>query len=114
MSDQKPALKFKANIPEEVTLNFDEPKEGEGEYGKWYLYGCLHKGEERIFFPTELLHKMIQLSGFTEGSKFVILKNEADDGKMFFTVDGKTINEIQEASNQEKLTAPNTEEDIPF
>ena len=114
MSDEKPRLKFKANIPEEVTLSFDEPKEGEGQYGKWYLYGCLHKGEEKVFFPSELLHKMIQLAGHKEGSKFTVLKNEADDGKMFFTIDGKTINEIQETSNQAKATAPNPGEDIPF
>ena len=57
---------------------------------------------------------MIQLSGHREGSKFTVLKNEADDGKMFFTIDGKTISEIQERSNQEKATAPDPSEDIPF
>ena len=61
--DKKPALKFKANIPEKVKLTFDEPMTGEGQYGTWYMYGCIHKGEEKVFFPSELLCKMIQLSG---------------------------------------------------
>jgi|TARA_R110002020_G_scaffold188167_9_gene386844 hypothetical protein len=112
MEQQKPTLKFKANIPSEVELTFDEPKTGEGQYGTWYLYGCKHEGSEKVFFPSELLHKMIQLSGFKSGSKFTILKNEGDEGRMFFTVDGKKISEIQGSGNE---AAPESlDADIPF
>ena len=112
--DKKPSLKFKANLPEEVTLTFDDPLTGEGQYGQWYMYGCMHKGVEKVFFPSELLHKMIQLNGHGKDSKITILKNEGDDGRMFFTVDGKTISEIQEVANQKAAVAPNPSEDIPF
>ena len=116
--EKKPSLKFKANIPEEVTLTFDEPLTGEGQYGTWYMYGCVHKGEEKVFFPSELLHKMIQLNKHGKDSKITILKNEGDDGRMFFTVDGKTISEIQEVSNQKAAVTPDPSEassdNIPF
>ena len=112
--DKKPALKFKANIPEKVKLTFDEPMTGEGQYGTWYMYGCVHKGEEKVFFPSELLHKMIQLNGYGARSEFTVLKNEGDDGKMFFTVNGKSIQEIQELVNQKAAVAPDPSEDIPF
>ena len=114
-NDQKPRLKFKANLPEKVKLTFDDPMSGEGQYGKWYMYGCLHGGLEKVFFPSELLHKMIQLCKFGKDSEFTILKNEGDDGRMFFTIDGKTISELQEASNQdEKVKEVKADEDIPF
>ena len=116
--EKKPSLKFKANIPEEVTLTFDEPLTGEGQYGTWYMYGCVHKGEEKVFFPSELLHKMIQLNKHGKDSKITILKNEGDDGRMFYTVDGKTISESQEVSNQKAAVTPDPSEassdDIPF
>ena len=112
--DKKPALKFKANIPEKVQLTFDEPMTGEGQYGTWYMYGCIHKGEEKVFFPSELLCKMIQLSGHKKDSRLTILKNEGDDGRMFFTVDGKGIQEIQELANQKTAVAPDPSDEIPF
>ena len=113
-NEKKPSLKFKANLPEDVTLTFDEPLSGEGQYGTWYMYGCMHKGEEKVFFPSELLHKMIQLGGHGKDSKITILKNEGDDGRMFFTLDGKTINEMQEIANQAAAVAPDPNDDIPF
>ena len=49
----KEKLKFKTNIPYNVTLNFDEPKTGEGEYGTWYLYGIQETiNGENGFFAT--------------------------------------------------------------
>ena len=108
------AMKFNPNLPTEVELSFDEPKTGEGQYGTWYMYGCIHKGEEKVFFPSELLCKMIQLSGHKKDSEFTILKNEGDDGRMFFTVDGKAIQELQELSNQKAAVAQDSGEDIPF
>ena len=61
---------------------------------------------------------MIQLNKHGKDSKITILKNEGDDGRMFFTVDGKTISEIQEVSNQKAAVTPDPSEassdDIPF
>ena len=115
MEQQKPRLKFKANLPEDVELTFDKPKQGEGQYGEWFMYGCKHEGVEKVFFPSKMLHTMIQMLGLKEGSKFTILKNEGDDGKMFFTVNGKTYDQI----SQEKPSSPEEQsdvldDDIPF
>ena len=115
MEQQKPRLKFKANLPEDVELTFDEPKTGEGQYGEWFMYGCKHDGREKVFFPSKMLHTMIQMSGFKEGSKFTVLKNEGDDGKMFFTINGKTFGEIQEGKSSDADTKEDPlDEDIPF
>ena len=115
MEDQKPKLMFKANIPTEVELTFDEPKSGEHkEYGTWYLYGCKHDGEEKVFFPSKTLHTLIQMLGFKEGSKFTILKEEQDDGKMKFTVDGKDFDQIKKEVESPPSADKSDNAAIPF
>ena len=101
MENKKPILKFKVNIPAEVELTFDEPREGESEYGKWFMYGCKHEGEEKIFFPTKTLHK------------FTVLKAEQDNGKNKFMLNGKDCNQIyKEAGGNNEDKQDN--EPIPF
>ena len=113
MENKKPILKFKVNIPAEVELTFDEPREGESEYGKWFMYGCKHEGEEKIFFPTKTLHTMIQLLNFRKGGKFTVLKAEQDDGKNKFMLNGKDCNQIyKEAGGNNEDKQDN--EPIPF
>ena len=101
--------------PRTFTLAFDEPKTGNNQYGTWYMYGCIHGGEEKVFFASGRLHQMIQLCGFSRGDSFTVLKKEDDDQQFpFFTINGKTFDTLQEAKNIETATAPNTDEDIPF
>ena len=110
---KKPQLKFKANIPAEVELTFDEPRTGEGEYGEWFMYGCKHDGEEKVFFPSKTLHTIIQMLSYKEGSKFTILKVEQDDGKMKFTVDGKDFDQVKKEIENNPAEKSDGEE-IPF
>ena len=113
MEERKPILKFKANIPAEVELTFDEPKTGEGQYGEWFMYGCKHEGEEKIFFPSKTLNAMIQALNFKKDSKFTVLKVEQDDGKMKFTVNGKDSDQVfKEVGNKSDDKQDN--EPIPF
>ena len=113
MEERKPILKFKANVPAEVELTFDEPREGEGEYGQLFMYGCKHDGEEKIFFPSKTLNAMIQALNFKKDSKFTVLKVEQDDGKMKFTVNGKDSDQVfKEAGNKSEPKQDNA--DLPF
>lgn len=114
MQDKKPVLKFKANIPVEVELTFDEPKTGESEYGEWFMYGCKEKDTEKIFFPSKTLHTMIQMLEFKSGSKFTVLKVEQDDGKMKFTVDGKDFDKVKTEVESSPSVDKSNNADIPF
>ena len=108
----KEKLKFKTNIPYNVTLNFDEPKTGESKFGTYYLYGCTHEGEERVFFATEILHTIIQYLKKKKGSELTILKEERDDNKTYFSVDGQDIGSIKVPI--EGTTPKISDGDLPF
>lgn len=86
MTDKKPAFKFQTNTPATVTLLFDEPKTGEGQYGPWFLYGAIINEAECNFFASPGLHRQIQEKGLKKNSSFVVTKKE-DGTKTFFSID---------------------------
>ena len=68
------SFKFKVGEPRKVTLAFDAPKEGDNQYGRWYLYGIKTNinDDEDSFFATFTLHTMIQTLGAKEGDDITI------------------------------------------
>ncbi len=100
------SFKFQVGEPRNVTLAFDSPKEGNNEYGRWYLYGIKTdiNDDEDGFFATATLHSMIQTLGAKEGDDLVIEK--CDDGDMpYFKVNGLSINDMNSGGSMEKIEA---------
>ena len=63
---------IKENEDNILTLKTDKPQEGEGKFGKWYLYNVTHDGKDFTFFPSEALkNRMLE---FKEGDTVNILK----------------------------------------
>ena len=100
------SFKFQVGEPRNVTLAFDSPKEGNNDYGRWYLYGIKTdiNDDEDSFFATATLHSMIQTLGAKEGDDLVIEK--CDDGDMtYFKVNGLSINDMNSGGSMEKIEA---------
>lgn len=75
-NEKKPAIKFLTNKEYIVTLNFDEPKTGKGQYGTWYMYSCSYEGEDRIFFASPGLQAQIVEGKYGKGDTLKIMKEE--------------------------------------
>ena len=100
------SFKFQVGEPKKVTLAFDSPKEGQNQYGNWYLYGVKSDidSDEDSFFATYTLHTMIQTLGCKEGDDLTIEK--FDDGDIpYFKVNGLSITDMNSGGSQEKIEA---------
>ena len=100
------SFKFQVGEPRKVVLAFDSPKEGDNQFGKWYLYGIKTdiNDDEDSFFATPTLHSMIQTLGAKEGDDLVIEK--CDDGDMpYFKVNGLSIHDMNNGGSAEKIEA---------
>ena len=63
---------IKENEDNILTLKTDKPQEGEGKFGKWYLYNVTHQGKDFTFFPSEALKN--RMEEFKEGDTVNIVK----------------------------------------
>jgi len=83
MSDKNPQLKIFTNIPvKAVVKNFI--KEGEGQYGKWYMWAVTVGGTEHVYFPGEKVHKIFEKC--EQGKEVTIEKKEIEGGKTVINV----------------------------
>jgi len=82
--EKTPNLKLKTNLDHVVTLMYDSPKSGEGQYGTWYRYAIMHDGVEKCIFATEFLNDKLQHYG--KGDVINVRKEETEDGKIQWNV----------------------------
>jgi hypothetical protein len=84
MSERQKTLQIKdLNKDYQVTLDYDQCKSGESQYGPWYLYGIEHDGKTMGIFAEIELHK--QLKKFGKGARLIIRRNQSD-GKLKWQV----------------------------
>lgn len=83
---QKKAFEFHLGVKTPVSLKYNEPKTGQGQYGTWYMYSAIIDGEDNIFFAPEPLHREIQNRKIQPNQIFYITKEAVEklgaDGKM--------------------------------
>jgi hypothetical protein len=60
--------------PTTFKLKFNQPKQGEGVYGRWNLYGAIINGQETSFFAPAGLHEKIQFAGMKANDEGTIQK----------------------------------------
>ena len=103
------AIKFQVGEPKTLTLAFDEPKTGNNDYGRWYMYGFKNgdiSSDEDCFFATETLHSMIKTLGAGEGDEITIEKCQdlsASIEMTFFKVNGLSITDMNSGGSIEKI-----------
>lgn len=71
---QQDNLKFQSNIPTPVTISFDQPQTGQGQYGTWYKYGCVHQGINKVFFAAQGLQDRLSQIGALRNRQLTITK----------------------------------------
>ena len=84
MSDRTPTLQIKYNTAYPVELLYDQPKQGESQYGKYNLYGLAYNGEQYGLFAEDALHE--KLSQFKKGNHVVIERSQGDKGQLQWQV----------------------------
>ena len=84
MSDRTPTLQIRYNTAYPVELLYDQPKQGESQYGKYNLYGLEYNGEQYGLFAEDALHE--ELKQFKKGSHVVIERNQGSKGQLQWQV----------------------------
>lgn len=84
MSDRMPTLQIKYNTAYPVELLYDQPKQGESQYGKYNLYGLEYDGEQYGLFAEDALHE--ELKQYKKGSRVVIERNQGSKGQLLWQV----------------------------
>lgn len=95
MTQKYKNIKFKTNLPYVVRLKYDQPKDGKGEYGDYWIYGVEYEGEDYTFIANLNLHTMLSLSHYKKGDLLEIMKVEGNDNKTFFEVEQLSEDDIK-------------------
>ena len=93
MSD-RPKLSLKANIVTDGQLVFDSPKVGNSEHGEYHLYCVKVDGTEYSWFASGQAHEIVQKLNLGKDSPIAILKDEYDDGKYHFLINGQSHDDL--------------------
>ncbi len=97
---ERKKLELEVNKPISLVLLFDNPIEGESQYGKYYMYGVKNGEEEYSFFAPLKVHEA--LKDKPRGTKFQITKTAVEKNK-------KLVTDFEmKFSNNDKQVAPGT------
>ena len=80
---ERKKLDLQINSPMILSLLFDGPIVGEGNYGKYYMYGVKNGKEEYSFLAPLSVHE--QLKDKTKGTVFQLTKTATHKGKKLVT-----------------------------
>ena len=79
-----PKLEIPVGGSADITLQFDQPKNGEGPNGTYHLYGVEHMGENKSYFASEKAHELLQHYG--KGDVVRVDHKAFGDGKSVYNV----------------------------
>lgn len=117
MDQQKnpPKLTLLAGKTYKLTLVYDEPKIGNGQFGTYYLYHVLQEdGNRYSWFASRTTHEKIEAGGFKQNDSFYITKNEVDEGGKVYTEYDVESTKQHEAGGQTILSgAPEAQKMTP-
>ena len=104
MSDRMPTLQIKYNTAYPVELLYDQPKQGESQYGKYNLYGLEYNGEQYGLFAEDSLHE--ELKNYKKGNRVVIERSQDSKGGLQWSVSQQngSPNHAQTATTIDKRT----------
>lgn len=73
MAEQRPTIEWVDNVAIEMEMKFDAPfKDGENEYGKWYLWTVEVDGEDHSMFAKQDLEYLLEAAEPAKGDVFVV------------------------------------------
>ena len=80
---ERKKLELEINKSQKMQLLYDSYKEGESNYGKWFLHGVRCNGQEYNFFTPLQVHDAIK--HLSKGSEIVVTKVAQQKGKKLVT-----------------------------
>ena len=95
------SIRFEVDKKHKVRLKFNQPIEREGEYGIFHVYGITTIKGDSNFTASAGLHSIIQTMNKRAEDEFTIEKKMAEDGKQYFTVDGKSMADLKKENSNE-------------
>ncbi|MFC1528178.1 hypothetical protein ACFL5D_05500 [Candidatus Neomarinimicrobiota bacterium] len=104
MSDRMPTLQIKYNTAYPVELLYDQPKQGESQYGKYNLYSLMHGGTQFGLFAEDALHE--ELKNYKKGDRVVIERSQDSKGGLQWSVSQQngSPNHARTANNIDRRT----------
>ena len=98
---ERKKLELKPNEKINLELLFDNPIEGESQYGKYYMYGVQNGSEEFNFFAPLKVHEALRDK--PKGTRFHLTKTAVQKGR-------KLVQDYEiKFSNNDKQVTPETE-----
>ena len=79
-----PKLEIPVGGSADITLQFDQPKIGEGPNGPYYLYGVEVMGEKKSYFASDKAHEYLQ--HYSKGDVVRVEHKSLSEGKSVYTV----------------------------
>ena len=77
MAEQRPTVEWVDNVALEMEMKFDAPfKDGENEYGKWYLWTVEVDGEDHSMFAKQDLEYLLEAAEPQKGDVFQITRQK--------------------------------------
>lgn len=121
-----PKMEFQTNIPAEVEFRFDDPKQGEGQYGPYDRWSIFHEGEEKTMFVSSVedkeataaandgerrwrpgqLMKALQKHAIQKGTRLVITQTEQKSQSSGRTYHDYRVEPVAGAPAPEKAAPP--------
>jgi len=74
MAKNKPALRFKNDVPVKISFQSGEPQTGTGRFGPWHRYDVAVDGQEEVLFASKGLQDRLALMGDLSGRELEITK----------------------------------------
>lgn len=108
---QRTKLELEVNKPVEIELLYDEPINGESQYGIYNLYAVKVDDSEFAFFPPKEVHE--SLRELRAGDKAVVTKLAAQRGNRIIStydvsINGKATQQKNMSNAEEKTSESNT------
>lgn len=100
--------------PRTVVLKYDDGKSVDGKYGTQYMWGV---EPDDVFYATPALNALITASSVKAGDRITIAKQTKEDingnSIVFFTVNGKSMDDIQSGKSVESMELPEALQEEP-
>ncbi|MCB7128183.1 MAG: hypothetical protein J3T61_01430 [Candidatus Brocadiales bacterium] len=87
-------LPIKANVEIKAVLCFDTPIIGTGPHGEYRIYALYFDGTEYNWFASEQAHQIIRERRYKKGDEISILKDEYEDGKHRYIINGESHDDV--------------------
>ena len=100
--------------PRTLVLKYDDAKAVDGKYGTQYMWSV---EPDDVFYATPALNALIMSSNVKSGDRVTIAKATKEDVNgntiTFFTVNGKSMDDIKNNQNVESMELPTALQDEP-